>query len=147
MALGRLACVGFRKGANKFGRNTFQQLARGSIKSSSWARKQFVKKRNEGKGSHHAFRCLANTWVKITFAMWCSKMPYDETRQLASIASHIINQPAFCWCLTLYLHYHPVVSDKNFIPEDFTSLLQFAPGITEDCSTVMGKTKSAEAFS
>ena len=87
--------VGFRRGANKFGRNTFQQLARGSIKSSSWARRQFVKKRNEGKGSHHAFRCLANTWVKITFAMWCSKMPYDETRHLASIASHLINQPAF----------------------------------------------------
>ena len=87
--------VGFRKGANKFGRNTFQQFARGSIKSSSWARRQFVKKRNEGKGSHHAFRCLANTWVKITFAMWRSKMPYDESRHLASIASHIINQPAF----------------------------------------------------
>ena len=87
--------VGFRKGANKFGRNTFQQFARGSIKSSSWARKQYVKKRNEGKGSHHAFRCLANTWVKITFAMWCSKMPYDESRHLASIASHLINQPAF----------------------------------------------------
>jgi transposase len=87
--------VGFRRGANKFGRNTFQQFARGSIKSSSWARRQFVKKRNEGKGSHHAFRCLANTWVKITFAMWHSKTPYDETRHLASIASHIINQPAF----------------------------------------------------
>jgi transposase len=87
--------VGFRKGANKFGRNTFQQFARGSIKSSSWARKQFVKKRNEGKGTHHAFRCLANTWVKITFAMWQSKMPYDESRHLASIASHLINQPAF----------------------------------------------------
>jgi transposase len=87
--------VGFRKGANKFGRNTFQQFARGSIKSSSWARKQFVKKRNEGKGSHHAFRCLANTWVKITFAMWQSKMPYDESRHLVSIASHLINQPAF----------------------------------------------------
>jgi transposase len=92
---GQSRYVGFRRGANKFGRNTFQQLARGSIKSSSWARRQFVKKRNEGKGSHHAFRCLANTWVKITFAMWCSKMPYDETRHLASIASHIINQPAF----------------------------------------------------
>jgi transposase len=92
---GQSRYVGFRRGANKFGRNTFQQLARGSIKSSSWARRQFVKKRNEGKGSHHAFRCLANTWVKITFAMWCSKMPYDETRHLASIASHIINQPDF----------------------------------------------------
>jgi transposase len=92
---GQSRYVGFRKGANKFGRNTFQQLARGSIKSSAWARRQFVKKRNQGKGSHHAFRCLANTWVKITFAMWRSKMPYDESRHLASIASHIINQPAF----------------------------------------------------
>ena len=87
--------VGFRKGANKFGRNTFQQFARGSIKSSSWARKQFVKKRNEGKGSHHAFRCLANTWVKITFAMWSSKSIYDENKHMASITNHIVNQPAF----------------------------------------------------
>ena len=92
---GQSRYVGFRRGANKFGRNTFQQFARGSIRSSSWARRQFVKKRNEGKGSHHAFRCLANTWVKITFAMWQSKMPYDESRHMASIASHIINQPAF----------------------------------------------------
>ena len=92
---GQTRYVGFRKGANKLGRNTFQQLARGSIRSSTWARKQFVKKRNQGKKSHHAFRCLANTWVKITFAMWSSKTPYDESRHLASIANHLINQPAF----------------------------------------------------
>ena len=92
---GQSRYVGFRKGASKFGRNTFQQLARGSVKSSSWASKQYVKKRNQGKGSHHAFRCLANTWVKITFAMWRSKTPYDESKHLASIASHIINQPVF----------------------------------------------------
>ena len=87
--------VGFRKGANKFGRNTFQQLARGSIRSSDWARIQYAKRRNQGKKSHHAFRCLANTWVKITFAMWRNKTPYSESIILASIASHIINQPAF----------------------------------------------------
>jgi transposase len=92
---GQSRFVGFRKGVNKPGRNTFQQLARGSIKSSSWARKSFVKKRNQGKNLHHAFRCLANTWVKITFAMWRSKTPYDEDKHLASIARHIINQPAF----------------------------------------------------
>jgi hypothetical protein len=92
---GQSRYVGFRTGANRLGRNTFQQLARGSIKSSSWARKQFVKKRNQGKSLHHAFRCLANTRVKITFAMWCSKAPYDEDKHLASIARHMINQPAF----------------------------------------------------
>lgn len=94
-ASGQSRYVGFRRGANKLGRNTFQQLARGSIRSSSWAKIQYVKKRNQGKSLHHAFRCLANTWVKITFAMWCSKIPYDEDKHLASITRHMINQPAF----------------------------------------------------
>jgi len=92
---GQSKFVGFRRGANKLGRNTFQQFARCSIKASPWANKQYVKKRNQGKGSHHAFRCLANTWVKITFAMWHSKTTYDERKHMASIANHIINQPAF----------------------------------------------------
>ena len=92
---GQSRFVGFRRGANKPGRNTFQQLARCSIRSSLWAKKQYVRKRNQGKKSHHAYRCLANTWVKITFAMWRSKTPYDESRHMASIANHIINQAVF----------------------------------------------------
>ncbi len=92
---GQSRYVGFRKGVNKPGRNTFQQYARCSIMSSPWASKQYTRRRNQGKGSHHAFRCLANTWVKITFAMWRSKTPYDETKFMASIANHIINQPVF----------------------------------------------------
>jgi transposase len=94
-ASGQSRHVGFRKGASKLGRNTFQQLARGSIRSSHWAKIQYVKKRNQGKNPHHSFRCLANTWVKITFAMWHSKTPYDEDKHLASITRHMINQPAF----------------------------------------------------
>lgn len=92
---GQSRIVGFRIGANKFGRNTFQQLARCSIRASNWAKKQYAKKRNEGKGSQHAFRCIANTWVKITFALWRNKTPYDESRHLASIANHLMNQSAF----------------------------------------------------
>lgn len=94
-ASGQSRRVGFRKGANKFGRNTFQQFARCSINSSNWAKKQYTRRRNQGKGSQHAFRCLANTWVKITFAMWKNKTPYDEAKHMESIANHIINQPAF----------------------------------------------------
>lgn len=89
--------VGFRKGANKLGRNTFQQFARCSIKSSNWAKKQYTRRCEQGKGSNHAYRCLANTWVRITFAMWRNKTPYNESIILASIASHIINQPAFVY--------------------------------------------------
>jgi transposase len=94
-ASGQSRFIGFRKGANKLGRNTFQQFARCSINSSNWANKQYVRRRNQGKGSQHSFRCLANTWVKITFAMWRSKTTYDENRHMASITNHIVNQPAF----------------------------------------------------
>lgn len=66
-----------------------------STRSSIWAKKQYQKRCNQGKGSQHAYRCLANTWVKITFAMWQSKTPYDETKHMASIANHFINQPVF----------------------------------------------------
>ena len=92
---GQTRIIRFRKGTSKFGRNTFQQFAFCSIRYSNWAKKFYVKKRNEGKKSQHALRCLANSWVKITFAMWRSKTPYDESRHLASIAGHLINQPAF----------------------------------------------------
>ena len=93
---GNYHSVRFRIGCHKFGRNTFQQLACCSIKTSQWARKHYDKKKNsEGKGGNHALRCLANLWVKVTFAMWRSKTPYDETKHMASVAMHIINQPDY----------------------------------------------------
>ncbi len=93
---GNYHSVRFRVGCHKFGRNTFQQLACCSVKTSQWARKHYDKKRNsEGKGANHALRCLANLWVKVTFAMWQSKTPYDETKHMASVALHIINQPDY----------------------------------------------------
>lgn len=92
---GQTRRVCFRKAVNKFGRDAFQQLARGSTRKSQWAKIQYVKKREQGKKSQHAFRCLANTWVKITFAMWRTKKPYDENIHMASIAKHMLNQPAF----------------------------------------------------
>jgi transposase len=54
---GSMISVGFRKGCNHFGRNTFHQLAFCSLKSSQWSKKQHAKKRKEGKRSHHALRC------------------------------------------------------------------------------------------
>lgn len=92
---GNYRSVRFRMGCHKFGRNAFQQLACCSIKTSQWARKQYTKKRQEGKGGNHALRCIANLWVKVTFAMWRSKTPYDEAKHMASVAVHIINQPDY----------------------------------------------------
>ena len=92
---GKYRAVRFRTGCNKFGRNAFQQLACASIKTSQWARRQYDRKRQEGKAANHAFRCLANLWVKVTFAMWQTKTHYDKDKHMASIATHFINQPAF----------------------------------------------------
>ncbi len=91
---GKYHSVRFRIGCHKFGRNTFQQLACCSIKTSQWARKYYTRKRQEGKSGNHALRCMANLLVKVTFAMWQSKTPYDEAKHMASVAIHIINQPA-----------------------------------------------------
>lgn len=90
---GRSVCVRFRWGCNKRGRTAFYQLARSSISKSQWAKRQFTMKRNQGKKFHHAVRCLSNLWVKVTFAMWRDKIPYDEEKHLAAVAAHIINQP------------------------------------------------------
>jgi transposase len=95
LSSGKYRAVRFRTGCHKFGRNAFQQLACGSIKTSIWARKQYARKRHEGKTANHAFRCVANLWVKVSFAMWQNKATYDETRHMASVADHFINQPAF----------------------------------------------------
>jgi len=90
---GRNVCVRFRWGCNKRGRTTFHQLARCSISKSQWAKRQFTMKRSQGKKFHHAVRCLSNLWVKVTFAMWRDKIPYDEEKHFASFGSHVINQP------------------------------------------------------
>jgi len=91
---GQSKAVRFRKGCSKFGRKTFHQLAFSSLRGCQWAKKRLSQKRKEGKGLHHSLRCLANSWVKVTFAMWRDKTPYDESKYLVSVASHIINQPA-----------------------------------------------------
>ena len=91
---GQSKTVRFRKGCNKFGRKTFHQLAFSSLRGCQWSKKRLSQKRQEGKGLHHSLRCLANSWVKVTFAMWRDKTPYDESKYLVSVASHIINQPA-----------------------------------------------------
>lgn len=97
---GQSTSVRFRKGCNKFGRNTFHQLAFCSLQVSLWAKKQNAKKRKEGKNSNHALRCIANTWVKVSFAMWRNKTTYDASKHMASVANHMMNQPAFILPLT-----------------------------------------------
>lgn len=47
-------------------------------KADCWAHGYYLRKRQEGKGHYHALRCLACRWVKILYAMWRNRTPYDE---------------------------------------------------------------------
>lgn len=82
----------FRFRCNKTLRKTLHQFAFSSITKSLWAKNYYNKKRSEGKTSSHAFRCLANAWVKVIFAVWKNKTVYDENRHLASVSRHMMSQ-------------------------------------------------------
>jgi hypothetical protein len=79
------------------------QMALASLKKSSWAKSYYSRKRQEGKKVYHALRCLANIWLKVNyrfasplryeiFAIWKQEENYDETKHLASIGKHQLNQ-------------------------------------------------------
>lgn len=91
---GQRVSVHFRVKCNKKMRTALEQMARASIRCSKWAKNYYDKKRNEGKDGHHALRCLANSWLKIIFAVWRDKTYYDENIHLASITQHQLSQPS-----------------------------------------------------
>ena len=74
-------------------RTALQQMAFSSLRSSTWAKQYFQRKRKEGKRKHYALRCLANLWLKVIFAIWKKKQSYDENKHLASITRHTLSQP------------------------------------------------------
>ncbi len=90
---GQYRSVHFRLACNKTMRAALGQMALASLRSSTWAKNYFSKKRKDGKKAHHALRCLANLWLKVIFAIWKNRTEYDETKHLASIARHQLTQP------------------------------------------------------
>lgn len=56
-----------------------QQWARGSLKTSSWARLYYAQTYNRCGSKSHASRCLANRWLAILWRLWQDGVPYDET--------------------------------------------------------------------
>jgi hypothetical protein len=91
---GQYRSVHFRHACNKRMRSALHQMAFASLLRSTWANTYFTRKRREGKRGHHALRCLANQWLKVIFAVWKTETMYDETKHLASIARHQLNQSA-----------------------------------------------------
>lgn len=82
---GKKRGVFFRRACNRQWRNAFQLLAKASVTSSDWAATYYETARLNGRKKSHAYRCLANRWVGITWTLWQRKALYDETIHLAHV--------------------------------------------------------------
>ena len=85
---GQFRSVRFRRACNRTYRMTAQQFARASIKKSPWALAYFENARARGMTKSHAYRCLANRWLKIIWTLWQRQQLYDETYHLRQIQKH-----------------------------------------------------------
>ena len=59
-------------------RNAMQQFAWQSTMQEEWARAYYQRKRAEGKSHSVALRTLANIWLRIIYAMWRDRTPYQS---------------------------------------------------------------------
>lgn len=85
---GQYRSVRFRRACNHVYRATAQQFARASIKQSPWALAYFENACARGMSNSHAYRCLANRWLKIIWTLWQRRQLYDETYHLRQIHKH-----------------------------------------------------------
>jgi transposase len=77
---GKHATVHFRRACPKFLRQSFHEFAACSIRYCSWAQACYQTQRDRGKGHHAAVRAVAFKWIRILFACWKQRIPYDPQR-------------------------------------------------------------------
>jgi len=70
----------FRWACPKFLRQTFHEFAALSIQQCAWARAFYALQRGRAKGHHAAVRSLAYKWIRILYACWRDRTPYQESR-------------------------------------------------------------------
>lgn len=96
---GKTCVVQFRRACPKFIRQTFHEWAGCSIHFSRWAAEHYRQQRDRGKGHHAAIRSLALKWIRILYACWANRTPYDSDRYEAALArKHTAKAaPSFVW--------------------------------------------------
>lgn len=77
---GQMRKVKIRRGCNKRLRKAFYQMAFVSLRNCSWAKEVYDEQRSRGKGHSAALRVVSNKLVKITYAVWKNKIPYQERK-------------------------------------------------------------------
>src|SRR6267142_1553493 len=74
---GKSCWVHWRVACPKFVRQTFHEFAGSSIVWCKWAKGYYKSLRERGKSHHAALRALAYKWIRILFACWKNRTPYD----------------------------------------------------------------------
>lgn len=85
---GKRRTVRFRLACDKDFRYLVQQWARASLKESEWAQTYWATLRPHCKSNSHAYRCLGNRWLAISWKLWQTKERYDETYHLQQRLKH-----------------------------------------------------------
>jgi transposase len=75
---GKTQCVSCRRACPKFLQQTFQEFAACSIRSCAWARAFYESEMAIHHQHYRAIRKLAFKWIRILFACWRDRKPYQE---------------------------------------------------------------------
>lgn len=95
---GKSCHVSKRSCCNKFLRQTFHEFADHARKWSTWSKAFYDHLRARGFRHHAAVRSLAFKWIRILFACWKNRQPYDEDRYQQQLrakgAPYLANTPS-----------------------------------------------------
>ena len=73
----------------KFGRQTFHENAGCAFKAEPWARQYYDDQKGRPDGEHHqAIRAVAFKLIRIYYACWKNRVPYDGQRYLQALEKH-----------------------------------------------------------
>jgi transposase len=84
-ASGKSSTVQLRWACPKFLRQSFHEFGAASIRFCPWAHACYETQRARGKGYHAAVRAVAFKWIRILFACWKQRLPYNPTLYLQAL--------------------------------------------------------------
>lgn len=85
---GKSYIIQMRRACPKALRQTFHEFARCSIGKSEWATGYYAMLRKKGHGFHAAVRALAFKWIRVLYACWRNRQPYDEARHFRQLRAN-----------------------------------------------------------
>lgn len=85
---GKRKSIRFRRACDHEFRQIVQQWARHSLATSVWANAYWQQARPRCASDNHAYRCLGNRWLAITWKLWQTGEEYDQEYHLQQRAKH-----------------------------------------------------------